>query len=178
MAVPTKPQKVTSYGNDRVWLVDAIANVNASTAAAINAGEYLACYLLSDQEFLTATINKVSLPNLLCETDTYQALGSREWDHADLVGVYDPQAAPGSAGKVAYDLIKDGDPYVGFIVVGGGIDADADDQAAAGERVNIAPCEIRLTTPLRKTSNDASGIYVFGAAVAITGEPGLDVALT
>lgn len=164
MAAPIKPQKKSVYGKRRLWLVDTIADPAAPTVAEVNAGDYLGCFPLSDQGGATATPNKVTLPVLLCETETEQDFGTTTHEHADLNLVWDPQAASASAGKKAWDLLKDG--YEGNIVWETGIVASDDDQAAAGEFVTVVPAKIRVIGE-DPTSTGEDGIAAFQAAVVV-----------
>jgi hypothetical protein len=164
MATPVKPQKKLAYGKRRFWLVDTIASATAPTDDEINAGDYLACYPLSDAAGPVSTPNKVTLPVLLCETDTEEDFGTTTHTHPDLVLVYDPQAAAASAGKKAWDLVKDG--YEGFIVWELGVDGDADDQIVAGEFVTVVPCKIRVISE-EPTSTGEDGLLAFQVTVVV-----------
>lgn len=175
MAAPVKPAKKTALGKDSFWLVPAIADLEEPTAVEVNAGTGLniTCFLLNDQEGLTGSTEKVSLPQLLCETATSEGIGTTTFTMADLRIVLDPQAASAHNDKKAFEKIRNG--YTGFIVRRQGVDSQTGD-AVVGQFVDTAPIEIAKAIPT-KSSNDASGIYVATAAVAITGTPALNVAV-
>ena len=164
MALPVKPQKVQTYGRRRLWLVDTIADPTAPTAAEINAGEYLACYPLADQAGGTSTPNKITLPVLMCETDAEEVFGQTTHAHADIAFAWDPQAASGSPGKKAWDLVKDN--FTGFIVWELGEDADEDDQVTSGDFVTVVPSEIRVVSE-EPSSTGEDGIALFQTSVAV-----------
>lgn len=164
MAAPVKPQKIQTYGRRRLWLVDTIADPANPTAVEINAGDYLACYPLADQAGGTSTPNKITLPNLLCETDTEEVFGQTTHAHADIAFAYDPQAATGSPGKKAWDLVKDG--FSGFIVWQLGEDANLDDQVTAGDFVTVVPADIRVMSE-EPSSTGEDGIAMFQTSVAV-----------
>lgn len=170
MAAPIKPQKKTANGKDSWWLVPAVANTAAPTALEINAatGLNVSCFLLAEQEGVTAATSKVQLARLLCETSTNEGLDTTTWSMSDIQGVFDPQAAASADGKKAWALVKDG--FTGFAVRRQGVVSDVDSAVTAGQFVDVVPIDVAPATP-GKTSNDSSGIYTFTAAVAVTDTP-------
>lgn len=164
MAQPLKPQKTTVYGNRRVWLVDTIADPSAPTAIEINAGEYLSCYPVGELGGPTSTPNKVTLDAVLCETESEEDFGTTVHSHPDMSWAYDPQAAEGSPGKKAWDLLKAG--WEGFIVHETGIRADDDDQVVAGEFVTVVPSK-QLVVSEDPSSSGESGIAAFQTSVVV-----------
>jgi hypothetical protein len=167
MAAPTKPQKVTANGKDSWFWVPAIADMTAPTTTEINAvsGVNISCYLLAEQDGVTGTAEKVRLARLLCETSTTEGLGERTWSLADLMGVFDPQAAANSDGKKAWELFKDG--ASGYLVRRQGVVSDSDSsEAATGQFVDVFQVEVAEATP-GKTSTGSDGIYSFMAPVAL-----------
>lgn len=174
MAAPIKPAKKASLGRDSYWLVPAIADLSAPTATEVNAatGINITCFLLNDQEGLTGTTERVTLPMLLCETSTSEGIGTTTFSMADLRIVLDPQADSSHNDKKAFEKIRDG--YTGFVVRRQNVDALSDGAVATGQFVDAAPIQIGLAIP-GKSSNDASGIYTATAAVAVTGTPALNV---
>lgn len=167
MAAPIKPQKVTANGKDSWFWVPAIADMAAPTATEVNAvsGVNISCFLLAEQDGVTGTTEKVRLARLLCETSTTEGLGEQTWSLADIMGVFDPQAAAGSDGKKAWELFKDGAD--GYLVRRQGVIADsASAAAAAGQFVDVFRVEVGRATP-GKTSTGSDGIYSFTAAVAL-----------
>ena len=174
MAAPVKPQKVTANGKDSWWAVPAIADPDAPTATEINAlsGLNITCFLLAEQEGVTGNTSKTELARLLCETSTTEGIDTTVWSMADLTGVFDPQAAAGADGKKAWALFKDG--LTGYLVRRQGVVSTTDAAVQAGDFVDVVPVETGPATP-SKTGTDASGIYAFTAAVAITGTPSFNV---
>lgn len=167
MAAPTKPQKVTANGKDSWFWVPAIADMTAPTTTEINAasGLNISCYLLAEQDGVSGTAEKVRLARLLCETSTTEGLGERQWTLADLMGVFDPQAAAASDSKKAWELFKQG--ASGYLVRRQGVVADsATPEATAGQFVDVFKVEVAEATP-SKTSTGSDGIYSFMAPVAL-----------
>lgn len=176
MAAPIKPQKKTANGKDTWWAVPTIADITAPTDDEINAvlGLNITCFLLAEQEGVTSTTEKVALARLLCETTTTEGIGETTWTMADLVGVFDPQAAAASDGKKAWELFEDG--FTGYLVRRQGVVSNVDADVTAGQFVDIVPVSTGPATP-GKTSNDASGIYSFTATAAVTGTPSFNKAV-
>lgn len=176
MAAPIKPQKVTANGKDTWWLVPTIADITAPTDAEINAalGLNVTCFLLAEQEGVTGTTEKVALARLLCETSTTEGLGDTTFSMADMQIVFDPQAASGSDGKKAWELIQDG--FTGYAVRRQGVKSGDDADVTDGQFVDVVPIETGIAIP-GKSSTDAAGIYTATTAVAITGTPEFNVAV-
>lgn len=168
MVAPTKPQKVQANGKDSWFWAPAVADITTPTAAEINAvtGANISCFLLAEQEGVTGTVEKVRLARLLCETSTSEGLGEQTWSLADILGVFDPQAAEGSDGKLAWELFQE--PLnSGYLIRRQGVTASSDTpEAVAGQFVDVFKVEVGQATP-GKTANDASGIYSFTAGVAL-----------
>lgn len=176
MAAPIKPSKTTANGKDTWWLVPAIADPEEPTKPEIDAtgGLNISCFLLAEQEGITGTTEKVALARLLCETTTTEGIGDTTWSMADVQGVFNPQAAANANDKKFWALVKDG--FVGFAVRRQGVKADVDVAVTAGQFVDIVPIELGPATP-GKSATDASGIYTFTAAAAVTGTPTFNVAV-
>ena len=176
MVAPTKPAKVRSFGKDSWWLVPAVADLDAPTVLEINAatGVNISCTLLASFEGTSATTGKVTLERYLCETVQYEANDVTTFSMSDVMGGFDPQAAESSDDKELFEFLRDG--FTGFAVRRQGKTADTDTpDAVAGEFFDVVPVDIAKAIP-GKSANDASGIYSFSAAVAVTGEPSFNVA--
>lgn len=174
MAAPIKPQKKTANGKDSWWAVPTVADLDAPTALEVNAalGLNITCFLLAEQEGITGNTSKIALARLLCETSTTEGIDTTTWSMADLVGVFDPQAAGAADGKKAWALFKGG--FTGYFVRRQGVVSDVDADVTVGEFVDVVPVETGPATP-GKTANDASGIYSFTATVAVTDTPSFNV---
>lgn len=175
MAVPTKPPLKQAYGNDSWGFVLAVASITAPTLLELNAstGFNLSCSVFGDsQEGFTATTEKVTLPRLLCETTQYQVNGSTTYEMADLTISFDPQGAPASVGKKAWETMVDG--IAGFLWERQGVTGTAD--LATGQYVNILPVTLGVKTPI-KTSQGADGVFAFTQPVSVTSKPAFNVAI-
>jgi len=174
MAAPIKPQKTLANGKDSYWLVPAIANLAAPTAVEVNAATALniSCFLLGDQEGLGGSTDRVTLPSLLCETSTEEALGTTTYSFPDLQVVFNPQAAANSDAKKAFEKIRNG--YSGYLVRRQGVTAVDNAAVAAGEFVDVAAIEIGKAIPT-KTSTGADAIYTAVAPTSVKGKPEFNV---
>lgn len=171
MADSLKPQVLTSYGKRRLWLADTIADTTAPTDGEINDGSYLTCYALSDQAGPTSTPNKITLPVILCETESYEDFGQTVNSHPDITLLYDPQADSGQAGKTAWDLVyNDGDGYEGNIVwLLGETAEEGDETVEDGDRVTVVPAKLKVISE-EPTSTGEDGLFAFQCAVVVTGK--------
>lgn len=172
MAAPTKPALIKAFGAESWGFLVAVADKSAPTAIELEAatGFNLSCSVFGEQEGITATTEKVTLPRLLCETTTYESNGPTSYAMADLMVSFDPQSAPASAGKKAWETMVDN--ANGFLVHRLGKTSTA--VFAAGDYVNIIPVQLATKTVV-KTSNAPDGVAAFNQAVSITGAPAFNV---
>lgn len=174
MAAPIKPALKLAFGNDSWGFAPVVANILIPKVTELNAasGFNLSCSLFGEQEGLSATTEKVSLPRLLCETVTYESNGATSFAMADLMISFDPQAAAASNGKKAWETLTDG--ITGFLWRRQGVAASAD--VAIGEFVDIVPIALGVKVPT-KTGTGADGVYAFTMPASITGAPAFNKAL-
>lgn len=166
MAAPIKPQKVTANGKDSWWFLPAIASLKMPTIAEINAvsGLNITCFLTAEQEGFTQNVERAQLTRLLCELATQEALGATTYALPDLTVVFNPQGAPNSDGKKAWEAMKDGGP--GFLVRRQGVVSLSAKDVEVGQFVDTAQIELGKPLP-GKTATDASGIYSFTSPVGL-----------
>jgi hypothetical protein len=174
MAAPITPAKKLANGKDHWWLVETIANSAAPTVAEVAAGLSVTGVLLADYEGLTATTEKVSLPRVMLETTETEINGATTVSAGDMQLTLQPQAAGGTEGKEAYELVKDG--FVGFAVRRQDVLDIASDAVTAGQFVDVIPVDITTAIP-GKTSNGADAIYIATVPVSVTGTPDWNVAV-
>lgn len=174
MAAPIKPALKRAFGNDSWTWVPAVATKTAPTVAEVTAagGFNLSCSLFGEQEGISSTTAKVTLPRILCETDTYEVNGENTHSMADLMVSFDPQGAALSDGKKAWEAM--GDLEAGFLIRRQGVTATTD--FAAGEFVDVIPATLGTKVPT-KTSNGADGVYAFTVGASITSAPAYNVAI-
>src|SRR5690349_20965015 len=136
MAAPISPAKKLSYGKDTWWLVPAGANKNAPTVAEVNSasGLNLAGVLLADFEGMTSSTDKVTIPAVMMETSVTEVSGATTHSMADMQVTFQPQAATGSPGKKAWELVNTGS-FEGWAVRRQDADPTTSDAVTAGEFV-------------------------------------------
>lgn len=174
MAAPIKPALKKALGNDAWGFVTAIANISAPTEDELTAagGFNLSCSVFGEQDGVTATTEKITLPRLLCETTQYQSNGATTYEMADLMVSFQPQAAAASDGKKAWETMDDG--IDGFLWRRQGVASSTD--ITAGQFVDIIPVQLGTKTPT-KTGTGADGVYAFTQPASITGAPSFNVAV-
>lgn len=170
MAAPIQPGQHTALKKVAFWLVPTIADTAAPTDAEINAvgSIYLTCYVTEDYgSGWATTFNKGAGLRGLCMSVAPEVLNPSTVAGNDIMGLVDPQAAVGDDDKKALEFLRDG--FTGFEVRRlGGVDNDTSDAAVLGDFVDIAPVDISEAVT-DQSSNDANGVFVFKAGVAVTG---------
>jgi hypothetical protein len=167
MVAPVSPAKKLSNGKDHLWLVTTLSSTTAPTAAEINAGVNVTGFLLADWDGLTASTDKVTLPRVMLETTDTEINGTTTISAADMQLTLQPQAASGSDGKKAYELVKNG--FTGFLVRRQDILSTSSDAVTAGQFVDVLGIDITTAIPGR-TSAGPDGIYIATVPVSITSD--------
>lgn len=129
------PESVLAEGNVKAVFVPTLASLTTPSAAVLNAGVDVSCYLMPDWDGPTAAQNTGD-QRRFCSRQTFTQLGRVTWSVAPLVYTYVPQD-PGGDGNEVYDALAEGNE--GFLVIGYGIDA-ADDFAAT-DLVDVFPVQ-------------------------------------
>lgn len=174
MAAPVKPALKQAIGRDSWAWVPAIAAKSAPVVTELEAvtAFNFSCSIFGDQEAVSATTEKVSLPRLNCELETYEVNGATSYSMADLLISIQPQAATGEDGKKAWEAMDD---YTnGFLVRRQ--DKASDGVFVAGDFVDVIPAQLGKKVPT-KTSTGADGVYAFTVAASITSAPAWNVAV-
>lgn len=167
MVAPITPAKKLANGKDHIWLVETIADPAAPTVAEINAGLNVTGVLLADWDGLSATTDKVTIPRVLLETTATEVNGETRISAADMQLTLQPQAAGGSDGKDAYELVKDG--FTGYLVRRQDVLNTSSDAVTAAEFVDVLGIDITTAIP-GKTSSGPDGIYIATVPVSITSD--------
>lgn len=173
MAAPIKPTLVRAFGNESWAWVPAIADTSAPTIAELQAatGFNLSCSLFGEQEGITATTEKVTLPRRLCETETFEVNGSTSYSAPDFLVSFDPQAAAGADGKKAWEAMDD--LAEGFLVRRQGEPGTTD--FATGDFVDVIPAQLGVKVPT-KTGTGSDGVFAFSVGASISDTPDWNVA--
>jgi hypothetical protein len=167
MVAPITPAKKLSNGKDHIWLVTTLSSTTAPTAVQISAGLNVTGVLLADWDGLSATTDKVTIPRVLLETTATEVNGETRIGAADMQLVFQPQAVGGSAGKQAYELVKNG--FVGYLVRRQDVQSTVSDAATAGQFFDVLGIDITSAIP-GKTTSGPDGIYIATVPVSITSD--------
>lgn len=176
MPAPISPSKKRSLGKDAYWLVPTVASKTAPTVAEVNSasGLNISGVLLADFEGFSSSTDKLSIPRVLMETVETEISGATTFSAADLRCTFQPQAAGGSEGKEAYELLEGG--FTGYAIRRQDVTAATSDAITAGQFVDVVPVGISSPIPGTTTQGE-DGIYIFTAAVSVTGDPAFNVAV-
>lgn len=175
MAAPIKPALKRALANDSWVFVPAIANKQTPVLAEVTAatGFNLSCSVFGEQDGFTAATEKVTLPRRNCETETFEVNGATNYSAPDFLVSFDPQGAPASDGKLAWETLEDN--MDGFMIRRQGKGATTDIET--GDFVDVVPVQLGVKVPT-KTGPGADGVYAFTVGASITDTPAWNVAVT
>lgn len=167
MAAPVTPAKRLANGKDTWALVPAGADIDDPVLAELNSasGMNISGVLLQDYDGISITSSKVTLPKVMLETTSTEVTGEVTISAADMQLTFDPQAADGTDGRLAWELLEAGD-FEGWAVRRQDSPAGNGD-FETGDKVDIAVVEITNPIPGR-TSPGPDGIYIFTVNVSVT----------
>lgn len=170
MAAPLSPAKQLANGRQSFWLVDTIADIEAPTAAEVNAASALNItgYLMDDYEGISISSDTVTLPGVILETTTTEITGETRLSSAPLRMTTDPQAANTADAKKPWKkLVIDGaDNWSGYLVERQNF-AGTTAEASVGEFVNVSSVTVSNGVVLR-SSNGADGVWISQHTVNVT----------
>jgi len=168
MTAPIRPASTKAYGKEKWSFVSAIADLDTPLLTEINAGTSLdiSCYLFDSTDRPGQNTNRVSRERRVCDTTTYEQIGTTSYTGGNALYAVNPQAAAGSDGKKALEKLPDG--TVGFLVRRLGIDVNTD--YAAGQFVDVFPVEFGPGMPTKQGDGESSEVAIT-QAFAITGPP-------
>lgn len=168
MAAPIRPASSKAYGREKWVYVPTIANTSAPTVAEVTAVSVLdiSCYLYESSARPTGSTNLVDRERRICDTTTFQQVGTTTYAGGEMVASLDPQAAALSDGKKAWEKFPEG--TTGYLVRRLGTVVATD--LAAGQFVDVYPVE--FGAPIPGTVGDGeSRENSFTSTFAITGPP-------
>jgi hypothetical protein len=168
MAAPIRPAASKAYGREKWVFVSTIADINAPTVSEVTAGTTLdiSCYLYESSARPGATTNLVDRERRICDTTTFQQVGTTTYSGGEMVASLDPQAAALSNGKKAWEKFPEG--TTGYLVRRLGIAVATD--LAAGQFVDVFPVEFGVPVP-GTTGDGESRENSFTSTFAITSTP-------
>lgn len=128
------PTAASADGTIGVWWVDALANPSAPSAAAINSGVKLHCYLTPDG-WNAGLDEQARTSSRLCSVQDFEGKG-RHKRTLNLKYVENPQVP---LDNLAYTTMVPGTG--GFLVERRGIEVEVDETVAAGDVLNVWPAQ-------------------------------------
>lgn len=168
MAAPIRPASSKSFGREKWVFVPTIASIAAPTAAEVTAGTALdiSCYLYESSARPGASTNLVERERRICDTTTFQQVGTTTYSGGEMVASLDPQAAALSDGKKAWEKFPEG--TTGYLVRRLGVAVATD--LASGQFVDVFPVEFGVPVPTT-TGDGESRENSFTVTFAITSTP-------
>lgn len=174
MAAPIRPTSVKAYGREKWVFVPTIASIAAPTISEVNAagGLDISCMLFSSTGKPSQNTNLVERERRICDTVTYQQIGTTTYAGGEMLAAFDQQGAAASNGVKAWEKFPEG--TAGYLVRRLGI-AVATDMAAA-QFVDVFPVEFGPPMPIVQGDGESSEVG-FTSTFAITGPPAFKVAI-
>jgi hypothetical protein len=174
MAAPIRPASSKAYGREKWQFVPTLSSTTAPSLAQVNAVTALdiSCYLFESSARPTGSTNLVDRERRVCDTQTFQQIGTTSFAGGEMIAALDPQAVAASDGKKAWEKFPEG--TTGYLVRRLGIDVNTD--FAVGQFVDVFPVEFGVPVP-GTTGDGESRENSFTSTFAITGPPSFVKAL-
>lgn len=176
MAAPLRPTSTKAYGREKWSYVATIASTaGIPTLVEVTAGTSLdiSCMLFDSTAKPAKTTNLVDRQRRLCDTVTYQQVGTTTYAGGEMLAAFDQQGAAASNGVKAWEKFPAG--TTGYLVRRLGIDVNTD--FATGQFVDTFPVEFGVPFPIVQGDGESAEVG-FSSTFAITGPVALKVALT
>ncbi len=164
------PEWVAAEGNVKAVFVPTVASMTAPSAATVNAGVDLSCFLMPDWDGPGGSQNKGE-QRRFCSKETFDVLGRIKRNVAALSYTYLPQelGTPGHDANEAYEALLEGN--TGVLVVGYGLDPV--DPFAAGDIADLIPVECGFQTKSARGSDEFAPLTVM-QELGVTGTVAVD----
>ncbi|RNL66241.1 hypothetical protein EFK50_01035 [Nocardioides marmoriginsengisoli] len=175
MAAPIRPTSTKAYGREKWLWVPAIANLPTPAIAEINAatGLDVSCMLFASTTKPSKNTNLVDRERRICDTTTFQQIGTTTYGGGEMLAAFDEQGAALSNGVKAWEKFPEG--TAGFLVRRLGILVATD--FAVGQFVSAFPVEFGPPFPIVQGDGEAAEVG-FSSTFAITAPPAFKVAIT
>lgn len=164
------PEGVSTLANTTHLWVASIANEEAPELSELTVASpgalNVSCALYAGVFAPTQSVARAAAPRRSCERDVFERTTSVTRSIPDITYAISPQAANGSDGKKAYEVLTEG--KVGFIVERMGLDVKTA-ALQAGQFVNIYP--VTLGPALIIAPNEDGSEYQVTQAIDLRGKP-------
>lgn len=174
MAQPLRPTSVKAFGRETWIFTPTIASITAPTAAEVNAagGLDISCMLFASTARPTKNTNLVDRERRVCDTVTFQQVGTTSFGGGEMLAAFDQQGAAASNGVKAWEKFPEG--TTGYLVRRLGIVVAT--TPAAGQFVDVFPVEFGLPVPIIQGDGEAAEVG-FSSTFAVTSTPAFKVAI-
>lgn len=142
--MPTIPAAASADGNTRYDWVAAIADTSAPSAAALNAGVQLSCYL-TDDGWQPGMEQQAIVDNRICSTQDFEGAG--RYKRSLAIKYVENPTVPAS--NLAYSTLIPG--TLGFVVERRGVPVDT--AYAAAQKVTVWPVQVGQRQPQPPEAN-------------------------
>lgn len=175
MTAPIRPTSSKANGREKWVFVPAVAAIATPAIAEVNAagGLDISCMLFAATGKPTQNTNLVNREQRLCDTVTFQQVGTTTYAGGQMLVAFDPQGAAASAGVKAWEKFPEG--TAGFLIRRLGIAVATD--MAVGQFVDVFPVEFGPPMPTIQGDSE-SAENAFTSTFAITSTPSFKVAIT
>lgn len=174
MAAPIRPAATKAFGREKWVFVPTVASITAPTTAEVTAatGLDISCMLFAASGRPTKNTNLVDRERRVCDTVTFQQVGTTTYAGGEMLAAFNQQGAALSDGVKAWEKFPEG--TTGFLIRRLGT-AVATDLAAA-QFVDVFPVEFGPPMPIVQGDGEAAEVG-FSSTFAITSTPAFKVAI-
>lgn len=156
-------------GNVRAVLAPAVADVNAPTAAELTAGIDISCYLTGDG--LAISVDQQSITDeRLCSTSTFEKRG-RKTHSVDVTYIDNTNSVAHAAFNEAREALDEGSVH--YLVTRRNLPYET--AFADSQLVRVYPVEAGFPA---EVPGEANSVTRTTSKLFVTGDPGIDVAVT
>lgn len=176
MAAPIRPVSTKAFGREKwLWIpaIASVAGIPTSAEVAAASGLDISCMLFASTGKPSKNTNLVERERRICDTTTYQQVGSTTYAGGEMLAAFDQQGAAASNGVKAWEKFPEG--TAGFLVRRLGMAVATD--LATGQFVDTFPVEFGPPMPIVQGDGESAEVG-FSSTFAITAPPAFKVAIT
>jgi hypothetical protein len=175
MPEPLRPAPAKTYGRENWIYIPTIASAalqpTVAEATAASALDITRIAFKDGEPMVNSNTERVRQDERAGDTESYEFIGRTDYEGGDVMMAWQPQAAPGSDGKKAWEKFPAG--TTGFLAKREDIGRATN--IIAGQRLSsVVPVEFGPPIPTKKGEGSAAQA-AFKSTFAITGAPAFDV---
>lgn len=174
MAAPLRPAATKGYLRDKWIFVPTLADEEAPTVAELTGASALDVtnMFFASSARPSVTTNLARAPKRLGDAETFEFVGETQSTIGEIRYAFNPQGAPLSEGKLAYEKFPLN--TTGYLVNRLGLDRDTD--IAAAQNVTVYPVEFGAQNEVLEGEGEGAEVAI-AQTVAQTGPKTLNVAV-